>query len=686
MGLSRRIRTVLTAAIVVMVCTAAMLAPGSRGGIAGLSTDTLFRLRQTVFGPRATAAQSPIALILIDENSYDTFKDLPKDFWAPFFGAAISAVDNAGAKLIGFDILLPLSIAGAVQNHPELGLAPTYDAPYLSALFHAATAGKLVMIKGASGTKIITPPPSVMMPIGSANVRFDTTVPDNDGIERHQPLAFDGGSAHPGLELGFAGELARRAGWQPDRSSIMLNFDGGQPFETYSFSDIYNCAKAGNTAFFDRNFRGKIVLLATGNEAEDRHLTSRRFINQPEIMTGEPCTPGSPQPTSIAVPTIPGIEIHATAIDNLLYHDWLTELNLPERAAIVAGIAAIAAGVEILAPITWSWVGLLALLLATIATATLLFEIDLVFPMLESLGAAILSFALLLGYRLLTTDRDRRLIREMFGMYLAPSVVERMVTANTLPERGGERRFMTFFFSDISGFTTLTESADPHVLSPLLNAYFDGVCDAIEKHGGVVIEFLGDGVQAMFGAPAETLDHAARALAAARDVNVFTEDFRANGQPKEMGFGHTRLGIHSGDALVGNIGASRRMKYAALGDVVNATSRLEGLNKYFGTRICVSEEAVDSASEKDVRPLGDFLFVGKVRPVTVYELLSVGEAGLPWVGRYCEAYARLAAGEGGSVTALQALSNERPDDGCIRFHLERASRGELNTIIRMTAK
>ena len=151
--LSRRLRTVLAAAIVVLASTFAMLAPGSRGGISGLSTDTLFWLRQTVFGPRATAAQSPIALILIDENSYDTFKDLPKDFWAPFFGAAISAVDNARAKLIGFDILLPLSIAGAVQSHPELGLAPTYDAPYLTALFHAAITGKLVMIKGASAPR-----------------------------------------------------------------------------------------------------------------------------------------------------------------------------------------------------------------------------------------------------------------------------------------------------------------------------------------------------------------------------------------------------------------------------------------------------------------------------------------------------------------------------------------------------
>ncbi len=686
MSLSRRLRTLLTAAIVVLVSTAAMLAPGPRGGIAGLSTDTLFWLRQSVFGSRATAAQSPIALILINENSYDTFKNLPKDFWSPFFGAAIAAVDNAGAKFIGFDILLPLSIAGAVQSHPELGLAPTYDAPFLTALVHAASAGELVMIKETSGTKVLMPSPDQLMPVGFRNIRFATTIPDNDGIERHQPLVFSGSSTSPGLELGFAGELARRAGWQPDRSSIMLNFDGGQPFETYSFSDIYNCAKAGNADFFVRNFRNKIVLFAAGNEVEDRHLTSRRFINQPETMNGERCTPGTVQTSSIALPTIPGVFIHATAIDNLLHRNWLTEMNLGERVAVIAAIAAIAAAIEILAPIAWSWICLLVLFVATAAAATALFEIELVTPMLESLGAAILSFALLLGYRLLTTDRDRRRIREMFGMYLAPSVVERMVAADALPERGGERRFMTFFFSDISGFTTLTESADPHVLSPLLNAYFDGVCDAIETHGGVVIEFLGDGVQAMFGAPAEMADHAARAFAAARDVNAFTERFRATGEPKEMGFGHTRLGIHSGDALVGNIGASRRMKYAALGDVVNATSRLEGLNKYFGTRICVSEEAIESANEHDVRPLGDFLFVGKLRPVTVYELLPIGEASQPWVMRYHEAYAFLAAGDARAVALLQALAEERPDDGCVRYHQERAARGELNTITRMTAK
>jgi len=169
-------------------------------------------------------------------------------------------------------------------------------------------------------------------------------------------------------------------------------------------------------------------------------------------------------------------------------------------------------------------------------------------------------------------------------------------------------------------------------------------------------------------------------------VDAFTEQFRAAGAPRELGFGHTRLGVHTGDALVGNIGASRRMKYAALGDVVNATSRLEGLNKYFGTRICVSDEAVAASGEIDVRPLGDFLFVGKQRAVTVYELLTPGGRCEAWVARWLETYRLLAAGDSRALAMLEELAAERPGDGCIRFHLDRARQGELSTQIRMSAK
>ncbi len=679
MRLKSLLRDVLAAVLVVGASTAILLAPGPQGGIAGMSTDLSFWLRNAAFGPRRPAGASPVALVLIDEATYTAYGDQPKDFWAPYYGQVISGLDQAGARVIGFDILLPKTIDQWIPGH---------DIPFLQALRHAGAEGKLVMIKGQSGGIILRPAPEQEFYAGGPpNVHSDALQQDGDGVVRRQPLLFTTTTQPPRFETGFAAELARRAGWRPHGGTLMLNFDGGQPFETYSLAELAACVKDGHSDFMTQHFKDRIVLIGTGLPFEDRVLTSRRFINPPESLTGAHCEHGMTSTSAtVARDDMPGVFIHAAAIDNLLRKEGLQSLPPRTRGAIVLLAALAGALLSLRIGFIRGGIGLCLLLATILSGTTIAFQHALALPLVEMLLAAILSYFLLLGYRLVSVERGRRRIRSMFGLYLAPSVIARLESLDSLPERNAERRQMTFFFSDISGFTTLTEAADPAVLSSILNGYFDGVCAAIEAEGGIVIEFLGDGVQAMFGAPLDQPDHARRAVAAARSVDFFSEEFRASGVPKALGLGHTRLGIHTGDALVGNIGASRRLKYAALGDVVNTTSRLEGLNKYFGTRICISEDTAAASADPNTRPIGDFILKGKFNSLRVYEVLGPGSAMQAWLPEYREAYRLLSEGNEAAAALLAGLQEIAPNDLFVDFYLRRARARELNTIVRMEDK
>lgn len=681
-----RIRKLLAAVAVVAVAAGAMLLPGPRSGLAGLSLDTLFWLRDHAFGQRHPNADSRVVVVLIDEDTYATppFRGLSRELWTPYFATVIDAIHAAAPRVIGFDIILPTSLERLLPAFAG------YERSFRAALQQAVADGGLVLTKfQGQGPPVLPAREQIMAAGGGANVRAANMDEDADGIVRRLPLRWR--DVRGGSELSFGGELARRAGADPGtRPSMLLNWDGGHPFATYSMADLYACATEGDGAFFDRAFAGRVVLIGTGLDIEDRLLTSRRFINPPERLTGPRCTP---RPAWLRPPhplrrvTLPGVFTYATGIDNLLRHETLRALPGPARDAGVVAAAALAAVAALGLPLVWG-AGLLLLLLTAIAAVnTVLLQAGVAAPLLEAAGAALLAFGLMVGFRFTFSDRDRRHIRRVFGLYLAPSVIERLIATGRMTELGGERRDMTFFFSDIAGFTTFAEGADPATLAPILNAYFDGVCDVILRHGGLVVDFAGDGLHALFGAPVEQPDHARRGIDAARAVAAFVEDFRARQAAEGVPFGHTRIGLHSGPALVGNLGATRRLKYTALGDAVNTAARLEGLNKYFGTRCCVSAATVDAAGERDVRPIGDIVLKGRREPLRVYELLAEGGGDRPEVVRYAGAFADLAADAGRAALAdFAALSAADPRDGCARFWRDRIAAGETSPVVVMADK
>ena len=290
--------------------------------------------------------------------------------------------------------------------------------------------------------------------------------------------------------------------------------------------------------------------------------------------------------------------------------------------------------------------------------------------------------------RLLHTasNRARSRLRKSFEHYLPPAVIAEMVASETLPALGGERREISVLFTDVAGFTTFSEERDPVELATITNAYFDGVCAAILAHGGYANAFLGDGVLAFFGAPVAQGDHADRAVGAALDIARFTDRFSAERHAQGVGFGHTRIGVHSGLAFVGNVGARQRLQYTALGDVLNTASRLEGLNKAIGSRICVSREVVEKSLRYRFRPAGAFIVKGRRDATEVFLPVDPARHPAQWIAQYENAFRALKESRADALEEFAALHREDPEDPCVAFHYERLRAGERGAVIEMHEK
>ena len=284
------------------------------------------------------------------------------------------------------------------------------------------------------------------------------------------------------------------------------------------------------------------------------------------------------------------------------------------------------------------------------------------------------------------SNRARALLRKSFEHFLPPAVVAKMLASGNLPKLGGERREISVVFTDVAGFTTFSETADPEFLASMCNDYFEGVCAAIFAEGGMVNEFIGDAVLAFFGAPVDQPDHADRAVSAALGIDAFARRFSAEQEARGIHFGHTRIGVHTGIAMVGNVGTRSRLKYSALGDMLNTGSRLEGLNKTIGTRICVSGEIVGKAQRHRFRPIGSFVVKGRRAASDVFEPLAPEDLESERIGRYETAFRMVMAGLPEAAEQFAALHRDYPEDPCVAFHCQRLEAGESGALIVMTEK
>ena len=293
------------------------------------------------------------------------------------------------------------------------------------------------------------------------------------------------------------------------------------------------------------------------------------------------------------------------------------------------------------------------------------------------------------------TWRARRLIYEavnlekantQLGRYFSPNLVRKLVENPDLLHLGGERRELSFIFTDLAGFTALVEQHEPDVVVPLLNEYLDAMVDIVFKHDGTVDKFVGDAIHVIFGAPIAQPDHAARAVACALEMDAFAHAFAGRKNEAGIPLGETRIGVNSGNVVVGNFGGDAMFDYTAHGDAINTAARLESLNKHIGTRIAVSASTVERIPDFTGRPVGRFILQGKSQGLEVLEPLSPDEADSPAVKAYVEAYRMLETGQPGAGQAFESLSELPHPDSLADFYLKRIRSGKSGVTIVMTEK
>ena len=276
--------------------------------------------------------------------------------------------------------------------------------------------------------------------------------------------------------------------------------------------------------------------------------------------------------------------------------------------------------------------------------------------------------------------------QETLSRFFSPNVAQSLAENPEKLSPGGERRFATYLFTDLAGFTPLVEGSDTRVIVPLLNDYIGGITQIIFKHEGTVTKIVGDAVHAIFGAPVENPNHAELAVSCALAIDEFATRLKEEMNAREIPVGVTRVGVNSGTAIIGNFGTENFFDYTAHGDAVNVAARLESANKQLGTRLLVSQSVVDQMQDFRGRPAGNMILKGKTEALKAYQPMNQVDFDAQSTRRYCEAYALLESGDQGARQAFASLVGEFGEDPLTMFHLGRLLAGDLGTEIELQSK
>ncbi len=594
-------------------------------------------------------ANPDIVLLAVDQTSLDVYEDqqgLPWPWPRQIYSAVLDFLSAGGAKAVFFDIFMTESSAYGIEDDAHLADAVSRAGNVFFPLFLSreeraaadASADDAAVLNEALATSALSPdrpvPPralhtlrSVTLPVdvlaasarGLANVQFE---PDPDAIYRRLPLVFRFGPLTlPSLPLALADFITAAAAPAAEPAChpldltrvpfdpsgrMILRFHGPiGTFKTYSIAAIINSQaqiEEGLAPQIDPAlFAGKTVIIGT---------------TAPGLFDLRPTPFGG---------VYPGMEILATALDNLLDAEYIRPAPAALTVAALLLLALLAGlGTTYLKRIAHLAVLLIAVLALPAAAAALALSAGVWLELAAPLFAVLSSFiaASLLNYGV--EGRQRRFIKSAFRFYLSPDVIERVLSDPDMLRLGGERREITAFFSDLAGFTSISEGLSPEDLVALLNAYLSEMTDIILGSGGTLDKYEGDAIIAFWNAPLDQPDHPLRAcraaLACQRRLADLRDDFRRR-------WGHElrmRIGLNSGPAVVGNMGSERRFDYTAMGDTMNLASRLEGVCKQYGIENLVSEETHSRVrGEILAREVDLIRVVGKKQPVRVFELVGL---------------------------------------------------------------
>ncbi|MEA3191994.1 MAG: adenylate cyclase [Betaproteobacteria bacterium] len=566
---------------------------------------------------------SHTAFISVDDATLLAYKDDPLAFWAPYWAAAMQTLTKAGVKAVGFDFIYQVSAESWLKKLklPDSQVSRNYDAPLRAAL---ASGDKILithLVELPGGEMELLAPPAdqmLLLPGGANDLGIANLHPDADKRIRSFFPVMIPDPAVPGLAFNL--QLALRAagldagaqewrlgGTTLSRETLRYRIGYTGPPGTIPTVSMLTLLQPDALERPEvKALKGRVAIIGANNVgAHDRHFTPY----------GEQMT---------------GAEVHANIVETILSGRYPRPLPLGLELAYLAVVLGIASWLFLRLA---AWKGLAAALAIAAVVAAFSFlalRHDWILPVAEMHTGLAAAFLMTLGLRLTGEERERARIRDMFGRYVSDEVVDKLLADERRPDLAGESLTVTVLFSDIRGFTTLSEKLSAREVVEMLNAYFTRVCEPILAEGGTVDKYVGDAVMAVFGSPVQYPDHARRALRAAlgmaREAAAFSQwmehRFPGRGLPP-FGAG---IGIATGEAVIGDIGTPKRKEFTAIGDTVNTASRLEGLTKDLNCSILAAEATVRAAGA-GVRTgrVQSVTVRGRTEAITVYEVVGVDE-------------------------------------------------------------
>ncbi len=492
-----------------------------------------------------------------------------------------------------------------------------------------ATPVKLTWAKQYAGVRV----PLAPLLRSARWIGFFNNLPDFDGVIRHTALTVRVGDRYfPSLDaslaaiaLGLSPQDIVPITQTPEEGALLESVDFGgkvrvpvdgrglmainylgrdRTFENFSVADIMNGRK-------DHELKGKVVLVgATAQGTFDQRVTPLEKITS-------------------------GVEMHANAVDNIL-----SGRSLRRGLAVDLGEVGFAVVLALLFALIFARVRVRNALPALAGSAALVwigasaafwwgYEVFVALPLAE-LGS---MFVLVTVFRYATEEKSKRQLRKAFQLYLNPEVMEEMLLTPESLQLGGKEMDLTVMFSDIRGFTGIAEKLSPTALVRLLNEYLSPMTEIVLRRRGTIDKYIGDAVMAFFGAPVQTGMHAANACDTALEMIETLRRLREKWRIEEPAWPEVDIGIgvHSGPMVVGNMGSEQRFSYTVMGDNVNLASRLEGLNREYGTHVLITEQTLNAArkglndaSAYTARELDSVRVKGRLEPVRIFELRRRG--------------------------------------------------------------
>lgn len=565
--------------IIIAVTIFLVLVASMWGGFFGVWRDKLVDLLFT-----AKPASSDIVIVAIDEVSIQAIGQWP---WPrSVFGSALNSLNSATAIGIDVNFKEPSGRGGADDD----------------ALVHALEApGAYVVLSSEIGPRGDLILPIEKFKINSAQGFTNVVIP-SDGVVRRFSLYRDESS----FNTSFAMEVAK-VRWPSEQTLFRplprirrINYRGpNETFASISFLDVVE-----NKIPRDF-FKNKIVLIGvTAPDLHDYHQTPFGIMS--------------------------GVEIQANTIQTITDGAiFKSKKSVDALAVVVLVFVSVAAAFGIksfpkllLAEI----IILIAYDLAAFLSFDRFFIVDLFYPNL----AVILGAGVSVAFQYITTHKEKKFIQDSFSRYLAPQVVVELMKDPSRLRLGGERKTVTILFSDIRGFTTISEKMSPEHLTKFMNRYLTAMSQTVFDHDGVVDKYIGDAVMAFWGAPIDDDNHALHGVLAALDMMKRLEEFNRESERLGEPVIDIGIGLNSGEVTVGNMGSEKRFDYTVMGDNVNLASRLEGLNKTYATHIIISQATVDALGQYnikrhsiDLHELGEVQVKGKAVLTKIYKINPV---------------------------------------------------------------